>query len=68
MINLQYYYVGYDVNTGLIHSCVTTTYVINMDGWVEIPTDGDYVGKYYNKIDGKFYYDAEFTEIFDPEA
>ena len=68
MINLQYYYIGYDVSTGLIHSCITTTYEINMAGWTQIPTHGDYVGKYYNQVDGNVYYDAEFTQPFDPEA
>lgn len=66
MINLQYYYIGYDVNTGLIHSCITTTFTIDMEGWTEIPTDGDYVGKYYNQADGNVYYNPEFTEIFNP--
>ena len=36
--------------------------------YVSIPEyNEEYVFKYYNEADGKFYYDAEYTQEFIPE-
>ena len=64
--NLQYFYAGYYVDSGLCHACLTTTYEINMEGWVEVPEFGDYVDKYYNHNgDQMWYWDAEFTQLWE---
>lgn len=64
--NLQYNYAGYDVTTGLCHSIVTSSYVFDMDGWVEVPEyNDDYRGKYYNAADGMWYLDAAFTQLWE---
>lgn len=64
---LQYKYVGYDLGDGYCHSCMTTSYVINAEGWIEVPElDNNYVGKYYNyNGDQRFYWDAEFTQLWE---
>lgn len=37
------------------------------EGYIAIPTDSDdYLEKYYNVADGKWYYDAEFTNEWIP--
>ena len=65
--NLQYNYVGYDTSTGFCHSMITSSYVFNMEGWIEVPVyDEDYQDKYYNfNGDKMFYWDAEFTQLWD---
>ena len=63
---LQYKYVGYHTDTGLCHSCITTSYVINAEGWVEVPElNDDYVGKYYNVNTSLFYLDSQFAQIWE---
>ena len=38
------------------------------EGYIAIPTDSyDYLEKYYNVADGKWYYDSEFTTEWIPE-
>lgn len=60
---LQYKYVGYYVDSGLCHSCITTSYVINAEGWVEVPElSNDYVGKYYDVNTEMFYLDPLFEQ------
>ena len=39
----------------------------DLDGYIEIPVySSDYMGKYYNVADGKWYYDAAFTNEWTP--
>lgn len=38
------------------------------EGYISIPSyDDSYMDKYYNVADGKWYYDAEFTNEWVPE-
>ena len=66
-MTLQYNYVGIDLDTGFCHSCLTTSYIIDNPAWIEVPvaTD-DYTEKYYNlNGDKRFYWDAEFTQLWE---
>ena len=65
--NLQYVYVGYNLETGLCEAVITTSYVIDAEGWVQVPEfTYDYDGKYYNFAgDQKFYWDEGFTRIWE---
>jgi len=37
--------------------------------YVTIPEyNEEYICKFYNEADGQFYYDIEYTQIFDPNA
>lgn len=65
-VNLQYNYAQVDLETGWCGGCMTTSYEINMDGFIEVPvaTD-DYVDKYYNFDNGMWYWDAEFTQLWE---
>ncbi len=60
-VNLQYNYAHINTETGLCDGCMTFSYSFTHLEWVEVPTLGDYVGKYYNQTDGKWYSDSEFT-------
>ena len=67
-INLQYSY-AYIESTGLCVTCMTFSYEINDPQWIAVPyASDDYIGKYYNVEDGLWYYDQEFTEIYNHEA
>lgn len=66
---LQYAYCQINLETGECTACMTTSYQINMAGYILVPRANDaYIGKYYNFEDGNFYYDPEFTQIFDINA
>lgn len=67
-VNLQYNYAHINTETGLCDGCMTFSYSFTHPEWVEVPTLGDYVGKYYNFDDGLFYYEPEYITVFDPEA
>ncbi len=57
---LEYVYAGIYEDSGLCHSCITTTYIIDHPAWVQVPAlSEDYYGKYYH--DGHWYADADFT-------
>ena len=65
--NLQYNYICYNTTTGEVLYVLTSSYVINMDGWLEVPVyEEDYQHKFYNFAgDQKFYHDAEFTRLWE---
>ena len=48
----------------------TTTYIMDTvanPDWIEIPAyNEEYIMKYYNRADGKWYEDAEFTTEWIP--
>lgn len=61
-VNLQYNYAVVDVNDGFCYACITTSDEINVEGYILVPELGDYVDKYYNFSNGKWYYDASYTQ------
>ena len=63
---LQYNYVSINLETGEVTGCVTVTYEVNHPMWIEVPvaTD-DYMGKFYNSENQMFYWDAEFTQLWE---
>ena len=65
-LNYAYNYAYIDLDTNMCIEVTSTTAPIEgVDNIVEIPVnDGNYLLKYYNWDDGKFYYDAEYTSEF----
>ena len=65
-INLQYNYANVEPDTGLCVSCMTYSYQVPLSNYIEIPyTTNDYCGKYYNFDNGLWYWDAEFTQLWE---
>ena len=66
--NYQYLYAVIDPSLG--DMCVgvqDTTQETSDPNFIPIPYDnGEYLFKYYNRADGKWYYDAEFTNEWIP--
>lgn len=61
----QYCYAEIDPATNMCVAVYTCTYQSTDPNWVEIPEyNDDYCFKYYNWDNGKFYYDAEYTQEF----
>ena len=68
-MNLEFNYAVINLQTGKCLACATFSYEIINDAYIAVPhAYHAYVGKYYNQADGIWYYDADFTEFFDPEA
>ena len=66
---LAYHYAQIDLITYECVSCFTCSYEITDPDFIQIPSyRGEYVGTYYNPNDGLFYYDPEYTQVFDPDA
>lgn len=65
-MNLQYNYAQVDPETGRCVSCGTYSYQVPLYYYIVIPyaTD-DYMDKYYNFDDGMWYWDAEFTDLWE---
>lgn len=60
-VNLEYVYAGIDLDTGLCHSVLTTSYVIDNPAWILVPTlTYDYRDKYYDATSEKWYLDQNF--------
>lgn len=63
---LPYNYAKIRLDSGLCVGCMTYSYEINNEAYIPVPrASNDYMGKYYNRQDGLWYYNPEFTEIFD---
>ena len=64
---LQYNYAKIDLATGRCKSCATTSYEINNDAFILVPTaSNDYINKYYNlNGDQMWYWDAQFTQLWE---
>lgn len=63
---LEYNYAQIIVSTGLCLDVFTSSYKMpeHLLEYVEIPSfNGDYEGKYYNRNDGLWYEDSEFTVL-----
>lgn len=70
--NYQYNFAIIERATNMCMEVRTSTYDqsdASDSEWLYVQTETyneEYVFKYYNEADGNFYYDAEFTEIFNP--
>lgn len=65
MINYQYNYAEIDPTDNMCVGVYTATCQSDNPYWVEIPVyDEEYCVKYYNWDNGKFYYDAEYTQEY----
>lgn len=59
---LQYNY-AYINEIGYCVTAMTFSYEINDPNWIPIgPNYDDWMYKYYNRADGKWYHDAAFTQ------
>lgn len=66
-INYAYNYAYIDPTTNVCMEVRTTTNSAqgDVEGWIEIPVyDEEYVFKYYNFDNGKFYYDSAYTQEY----
>ena len=65
-MNLQYNYAQVDPDTGLCVMCGTFSYEVPLSNYIPIPyATNDYMDKYYNFEDGLWYWDAEFTDLWE---
>lgn len=65
---LAYTYCILDENNRCV-GCRTCSYEVPLDNYILVPRLNDnYLDKYYSYETGLFYYDAECTQVFDPEA
>lgn len=65
---LEYNYAVLNDNDQCV-AVLTYSCEVPLDTYILIPNlNGDYMDKYYDRETGIWYYDAEHTEIFDPEA
>lgn len=66
---LQYNYAKINLTTGECVGCATFSYQINNAAYITVPRASDeYIGKFYNQSNGLWYYDAQFTQIFDTSS
>lgn len=69
VINLEFNYAVINLQTGQCLGCATFSYEIINDAYIPVPhAYSSYKYKYYNQENGLWFYDAEFTQPFDPEA
>ena len=65
-VNLQYNYAQVDPETGRCNSCGTYSYEVPLYYYIPVPyATNDYYNKYYNFDDGLWYWDAEFTQLWE---
>lgn len=66
-MQLQFNYAHIIPGTGECDSCLTFSYQINHPEWVAVPqSDNDYIGKFYDFNTELWYYDSDFTKIYEP--
>lgn len=64
-VNYAYNYAEIDPSTNMCVGFHSATYESTNPNWVLVPVyDPEYCFKYYNWDDGKFYYDAEYTQEY----
>lgn len=62
MINLQYFYAVLDENN-CCGAVITSSYEVPLDNYIQIEHLNDnYMNKYYNYDDEKWYYDSLYTQ------
>lgn len=65
--NYAYNYAMIDEDGWCYEICSTTRNCDDLEGYIRIDEySDDYLEKYYNVADGKWYYDAEFTQEWIP--
>lgn len=65
-VNLQYNYAVIDAETGRCRSVLTSSYEVPLDTYILIPEcSNDYYNKYYNSVDGMWYHDAAFSDLWE---
>ena len=63
---LAYFYAVIDENNCCV-SVLTTTYIVPLDTYIEISSlNYDYMDKYYNRENEKWFYEPEFVTEFIP--
>lgn len=63
---LQYNYAIIIVETGFCGACITASNETIHPSYIEVPyATNDYMGKYYNAENGMWYWDAEFTQLWE---
>lgn len=63
-VNLQYDYAQV-LESGECVGVITSSYVVDHPLYVLIPdNNNDYIGKWYNRADEKWYYEQEFINEF----
>ena len=64
-LQYEYKYAEIDLETGMCLGVISCSTPITDPIYVEIPVyDEEYIFKYYNWDNGKFYYDEEYTEEY----
>lgn len=66
-LNITFYFAEIEPDTNMCISVESTSNSAQgtMPNWVSIPVyDEEYIFKYYNWDNGKFYYDEEYTEEY----
>ena len=65
MVNYQYKYAEIDPTDNMCVGVHDVTYESDDPNWVAIEVyDEEYLCKYYNWDNGKFYYDPEYTQEY----
>lgn len=68
-VNYSYNYAIIDPDSYLCVEVCSITHAYNDPTYIEIPTyNTNYIFKYYNPANGCWYYDSEYTQIWDPDA
>lgn len=64
---LAYHYAQISLSNYECIGCFTCSYEITDPDFIRIPSyRSEYVGKYYNPVDGLFYYEPEYVTVFQP--
>lgn len=68
-VNLEFNYAVINLQTGECLGCGTFSYEIINEAYIPVPyAYSSYRHKYYDRETESWFYDAEFTRPFDPEA
>lgn len=68
-VNLEFKYAVINLQTGECLACATFSYEIINDAYIPVPhARSYYTGKFFDRDTESWFYDAEFTRPFDPEA
>ena len=66
---LHYSYATIDLTTGECLGCMTYSFEIINEAYIPVAhAYSSYVGKYYDRETGIWYYEPEHITVFDPEA
>jgi hypothetical protein len=69
IVNLEFNYAVINLQTGECIGCLTFSYEIDNEAYIPAPhAYSSYRHKFYDRETEAWFYDAEFTQPFDPEA